>query len=102
MRKTSIGNFCKYLLNILFLLNGCFSGTVYAQVGNGVDALAFGKVAQETMSSEPVVASKGMVVSASNLAAKIGSEVLKNGEMQLMQLWQLPMQWRLPILPLEI
>ena len=69
----------KYSLGILLLSSGCFSGTVYAQVGNGVDALAFGEVAQETMSSEPVVASKGMVVSASNLAAKIGSEVLKNG-----------------------
>lgn len=69
----------QYSFGILLLSSSCFSGTAFAQAGHGSDPLAFDSKAIRPMPSDPVVASNGMVVSASSLAARVGSDILKNG-----------------------
>lgn len=69
----------KYSFGILLLSSSCFSGSAFAQAGNGADPLAFKGTNSAPVRSEPVVASDGMVVSASDLAAKVGANILKDG-----------------------
>ncbi|WP_271790202.1 gamma-glutamyltransferase [Commensalibacter communis] len=63
----------------LLLSSSCFSVAAYAQAGKGMDALAFGGVPAADIPTQPVAAYNGMVVSASDLAAKVGAQVLKDG-----------------------
>ncbi len=82
MRKTTNliwKKISKYSLGVLLLLSSCFSVSALAQAGNGVDPLAFGGNIKGLLTSDPVIAYNGMVVSASSLAARVGADILKSG-----------------------
>ncbi|CAK7192131.1 Glutathione hydrolase proenzyme [Commensalibacter sp. Nvir] len=69
-----IARFCSVLL-----LSTAVSYAAYAQAGNGVDPLALGGVKPTHVPTQPVASSKGMVVSASKLAAEVGANILRQG-----------------------
>ncbi|MDI2089799.1 gamma-glutamyltransferase [Commensalibacter oyaizuii] len=75
IKKSFLGSSFGFLL----LASSCFSVSAYAQAGNGVDPLAFGGASVDHIPTQPVAAYNGMVVSASDLAAKVGAQVLKDG-----------------------
>lgn len=71
--------FFKSTFAVLLLSSSCFSVSAFAQAGNGVDPLAFGGTPAADIPTQPVTGYNGMVVSASDLAAKVGAQVLKDG-----------------------
>lgn len=72
-------NSLKSVFAAILLSSSCFSISAFAQAGNGVDPLAFGGTPAENIPMQPVTGYNGMVVSASDLAAKVGAQVLKDG-----------------------